>query len=57
MIDQEKNLIEFCRKMKYGKITVVIQNSVPVRIEASYQQVSLSQPLDEVLKGCIMKLD
>ena len=55
--NQETNLIEFIKKIKYGKITVVVQNGIPIRLEASYQQINLSQPLDEVLKSCIIELD
>ncbi|RPI49402.1 MAG: DUF2292 domain-containing protein [Deltaproteobacteria bacterium] len=39
--DKEKKLIEFLRKIPFGKLTVFMQNGQPVRIEEAIKSLVL----------------
>jgi hypothetical protein len=39
---EEKRLIEFLRKLKWGKCLVEVKNGVPVMVHATVQDVKLT---------------
>lgn len=39
--EKEKNLIEFIRQLRYGEITIKVQDGLPVMIEKAKEKVKL----------------
>jgi hypothetical protein len=39
-------LIQVAGKIKYGKIDIVVQNGIPVRLDNVIQQIKLDDPAD-----------
>lgn len=39
--DKEKRLLEFIRQLKYGEITIKVQDGLPVLIERATERVKL----------------
>ncbi len=39
--DKEKRLLKFIRQLKYGEITIKIQDGLPVMVEKSTEKVKL----------------
>ena len=39
--EKERNLIEYCRKMEYGKLIIYVKGSQPIRVEVALKSIEL----------------